>query len=436
MMSASYKCKTDRSRRKLQAVNTNGISVQMNGRQATFQLVLPLPELLSDVASTLEQAGHQLGLALMMRLVEDEVESHAGKRNAMRDGLPAVRWGTEDGHVVYGGQKVAVKRPRVRDPQANQEVPLASWQAFSHPARLEQSVEHQVLRRVSCRDYEGTVGTLCDGYGIDKSSVSRQWMAASAQRLRQLMERPIHDLDLLAIFLDGKEFHGTTVIVALGVDSKGVKHVLGLWSGATENSVVCGALLDELIERGLSPDKAYLFVLDGSKALKKAVRDRWGSRCWIQRCWLHKRRNVEKYLQKQHHKLLRLKLKAAMGMTEYDQAHKELGKVVFWLREISHAAADSLEEGLDDLVTVHRLKLSWTLRQVLGTTNLIESLFSVVGELSRNVKHWRGEKMASRWAAATLLEAERRFHRVHGYQEIGKLKTALESAIDSGHAVA
>ena len=134
--------------------------------------------------------------------------------------------------------------------------------------------------------------------------------------------------------------------------------------------------------------------------------------------------------------MLRLKLKVAFGCSEYATARTELLKTVSWLRERNHRAADSLEEGLEDLLTVHRLKLSWTLRQVLGTTNLIESLFSVVGELSRNVKHWRGEKMASRWAAATLLEAERRFHRVKGYQEIGKLKMALESAIDTGHAVA
>jgi transposase-like protein len=436
MMSASYKPRTERSRRKVQDLTAQGITVERNGQQATFQLILPLPEMLSDVANAIEQASHQLGLALMLRLVEEEVRSRAGDWHAVQDGKSAVRWGKEQGHLVYAGQKVAVQRPRLRDPKTNRELSLETWQAFSHPARMEQSVSNQVLHRVSCRDYAGAVQTVCGGYGIGKSSVSRQWMTASAKQVRQLMERPLDNLDLLAIFLDGKEFQGHTVIVALGVDSQGAKHVLGLWSGATENSTVCGALLDDLIERGLTVDKPYLFVLDGSKALRKAVQDRWGKRGLIQRCWLHKQRNIESYLQQQHHKLLRMKLKAAFGCNDPVSARSELLKTVSWLRDLNHAAADSLEEGLEDLLTVHRLKVSWSLRRALGTTNLIESALSVVGELCRNVKRWRGESMARRWAGSALLEAQRRFHRVHGYQEIGKLKTALEVGIDTGHAVA
>lgn len=186
----------------------------------------------------------------------------------------------------------------------------------------------------------------------------------------------------------------------------------------------------------LTTDKPYLFVLDGAKALRKAVQDRWGKRGLIQRCWLHKQRNIEKYLQKQHHKVLRMKLKAPFGCSDEASARSALHKTAAWLRNLNHQAADSLDEGVEDLLRVHRLKIGWSLRRVLGTTNLIESVLSVVGELCRNVKRWRGESMALRWAGATLLEAQKRFHRVHGYQEIGKLKTALESGIDTGHAIA
>lgn len=251
-----------------------------------------------------------------------------------------------------------------------------------------------------------------------------------------MMERSLSDQDFCVLFLDGKEFHDFTVIVALGIDYEGRKHVLGLWPGATENAEVCGALLDDLIERGLSQDHPYLFVLDGSKALRKAVVQRFGDKALIQRCRVHKKRNIQKYLPKKYHGLLSMKLKVAWEMTEYAQARQELRKVQTWLASINDAAARSLEEGFEDTLTVTRRNLSRQLRPLLASTNIIESFFSLTGDLCRNVKRCRNANMAWRWAGTILLEAEKRFHRIRGYREMPLLINALGDLIDTKEAVA
>jgi putative transposase len=306
-------------------------------------------------------------------------------------------------------------------------------------ALLRRSTDKLSARARECfstRDYAGVLDDVCEGYGIDKSSVSRQWKTASSRQLQQMMERSLRDLDLCVLFLDGKEFHDSTLVVALGVDRQGHKHVLGLWPGATENAEVCGALLDDLIERGLSTDKRYLFVLDGAKALHKAVVQRFGEKTLIQRCRLHKRRNVQKHLPKKYHGILALKLRVAWAMTDYEQARQELQKVHDWLASINQAAAQSLEEGFEETLTINRLNLSPQLRRLLASTNIIESCLSRVGDGCRNVKRWRDANMARRRVGAVLLEAEERFHRVQGYQEIPLLIQALGKAVDTQEAVA
>ncbi|MBW2646842.1 MAG: transposase, partial [Deltaproteobacteria bacterium] len=270
----------------------------------------------------------------------------------------------------------------------------------------------------------------------EKNSVSRHWKAASSKQLQEMMERSLKDLDLCVLLLDGKEFHDVTLIVALGVDREGHKHVLGLWPGATENAEVCAALLDDLIERGLSKEKAYLFVHDGAKAIKKAVVSRFGSKALIQRCRVHKRRNVEKYLPKKYHGMLAMKLPVAWGMTQYDQAYKEPQKVHDWLASINQAAAHSLEERFEETLTINCLDLSPQLRRLFASTNLIESCLSRAGDLCRNVKRWRDANMARRWAGTILLEAEIRFNRIQGYREMPLLVNALGKAVDMKEAVA
>jgi putative transposase len=424
MMSKNYQKKTDRSRRKMVPLPTDAVQVQTSDGQTRFQMILPMPELMKDAAAAIEETACKAGLLVIKALIDEEVERLAGPRYAHQDGKPAVRWGTEEGSIVFAGRKVAMERPRVRT-QDGREIPLQRYRALGQPARMQEAVHPKILRRVSMRDYEGVLEEVCDGYGIDKSSVSRHWKAASAQQLRQLMERRLEGLNLAVILIDGKEFGDFTVITALGITSDGYKHVLGLWPGATENSMVCGALLDELIERGLSVQTEYLFVLDGSKALAKAVKSRFGDQTLIQRCQIHKKRNILKYLAKSQHRLFRLKWAAVWTESQYVDARRELQKVQAWLASHSESAAASLAEAFDDLLTVYQMKLPDCLRRSLNSTNLIESVYSRAGDLTGRVRHWRNEAMAKRWAGAAMLRAEKGFKRLKGYRQMPVLMMAL-----------
>jgi len=434
-MGKSYQRKTRRSRRKVQDLQHQSVTVDLAEGKASFQMVLPMNPLLLDVAEAIEQTASQAGLLMMKALIDEEVEQVTGQRYTHQADRQATRWGHDEGHVIFAGRKVAMPRPRVRSLEGR-EIPLTRYQAFAHPQRMRKAVSQRILRRVSTRDYAGVLDEVCDGYGIQKSSVSRHWKAASSQQLQQLLERPLGELDLCVLFLDGKEFHDFTLIVAMGVDRQGRKHVLGLWSGATENAVVCGALLDDLIARGLSMDKPYLFILDGAKALKKAVVSRFGSQGLIQRCRLHKKRNLQQYLPKKYHGMLSMKLRMAWGMTEYDKAYQELRKVHDWLASINQAAAESLEEGMEETLTINRLGLPSQLRRLFASTNLIESCFSRAGDLCRGVKHWRDGNMAQRWAGTVLLEAETRFRRIQAYGQLPLLINALTNTLDKQEAVA
>ena len=399
-------------------------------------MILPMSEMLFDVARAIEQTASQAGLLMMKALIDEEVEQLAANRYEHNPQRQAVRWGNDEGHVIFAGRKVAIEKLRGRSKDQRQEISLSRWNAFAHPYRMQQTLSERILRRVSTRNYGGVLDDLCEGYGIYKSSVSRRWKAASARKLRQLLERPLHELQLCVILIDGKEFHDFTLITALGIDIEGRKHVLGLWPGATENSEVCGQLLDELIERGLSTRQRYLFILDGSKALAKAVKARFGRQVLIQRCRLHKERNIQRYLPKKYHKLLKMKLWAAWGMTDYQEAKKQLYKVHDWLASINQAAARSLDEGFEEMLTVNRLGLPERLRRLFSSTNIIESCFSLADDLCRNVKRWRDANMAWRWAGTVLLEVEKRFHRIKGYRELPVLVEKLKEGVDQEEAVA
>jgi putative transposase len=215
----------------MQDLANDQVRVEVAEGKASFQMVLPLSPLLAEVAGAIEQTATQAGLLMMKALIDEEVEQIAGTRYGHQADRQATRWGHDEGHVIYGGRKVAMSRPRVRSVEGR-EVPLQRYQAFTHPERMEQAVSQRILRRVSTRDYAGALDEVCDGYGIQKSSVSRHWKAASRQQLKEMLERPLGDLGLCVLFLDGKEFHDFTRIVAVGVDRQGHKHVLGLWSDA------------------------------------------------------------------------------------------------------------------------------------------------------------------------------------------------------------
>lgn len=395
------------------------------GRVAV-ELPVSLAEVIDGVSDQIERLAGDAGLLIMREVMEAEAASLSGpkgKHNTRRD---AYRWGHQAGYAVLGGAKVKLDHPRVRTPDGR-EVALHSYERFQSPPRRQQSIARRLVHGLSTRKYEKAVEEFTEGYGVSKSAVSRELVSATRGALKELCERRIDELPRLAVMMiDGKEFAGEHVIVALGVDETGQKHVLGLVQGGTENSAIVQHLLDDLVERGLDTKQSMLIVLDGSKALRKAVTKTFGDRCPVQRCQIHKRRNVKDHLPPDYQGSADQRLRTAYSMKDYDQAKAQLLKTVTWLEGINPSAARSLEEGLEETLTLHRLGLPESLRHSLRSTNLIESALSVAADVTRRVKRWRGGDMRLRWTAAGIVQAQKNFRRIRGYKAMAKLLTALD----------
>ena len=350
-------------------------------------------------------------------------------------GSSCLRWGRQPGYVVFAGQKVAVERPRVRTRQG-EEVLLDSYVRLQHDGRRQRAVREGIVAGLTSRNYHRAVDSVLEGYGIEKSSVSRQFVAASAAQLKQLCEKKLDALDLVAILIDGIHLGKQVLVVALGLETSGKKHVLGLWQGATENTTVVKELLEDLVARGLNPERRYLFVIDGAKALRAAIERVFGARAEVQRCQMHKRRNVKEHLPKSAQGDTDRRIRNAYAMTSYAEAKAELGKIFRQLERINPSAARSLEEGLEETLTVHRLGVGTLLRRTLVSTNPIESCLSTVERVARNVKRWRAGDHALRWTATGLLEAERTFRKVKGYRELELLQRKLNPSLTQQEQVA
>jgi putative transposase len=327
--------------------------------------------------------------------------------------------------VVFGGRKVKLQRPRLRS-REDKEVGLDSYAAFQENGKLQQAVERQLIRQCSTRDYEGAIDSCLNGYGIKRSSVSRHWKAATAKQLEQLLQRPVPK-ELLVLMIDSKFFAGECVVAALGIDVQGRKHVLGLWHGATENATIAKTLLEDLVSRGLDSEHKMLIVIDGAKALRKAVKMIFGEQALVQRCRLHKMRNVLDHLPKELQSQARWRLQRAWAQKDPKVAEQQLRKVARWLEEPWPMAAASLNEGLEETLTVQRLKLQHTLVRVLSNTNIIENCFAQVAHRTRRVKQWHNPLMILRWAATTLLWAEKHFRRIKGCDQLHDLERNLRS---------
>ena len=368
--------KGSRSRRK-SARRSKGtvVSVDANGAKPSVQLELPIAEILSGVQESVEELSIDAGLLVMKCLIEEEVERRVGKKGKHDPDRQAQRHGHEDGYVVLAGKKMPFERPRARTVDGS-EVPLERYDRFQDDGHMQRAVGKHVLAGVATRDYGKVVDEVCDGYGVEKSSVSRHWKALSTNKLEEFLARPLGQLDLSAVMIDGVGFDEYTLVVALGIDSTGRKHMLGVCLGATENSHVTNQLLADLIERGLPQGRPLLFVLDGSKALHKAVKDTFGEFAHVQRCQVHKERNVLDHLPKSHQRTVRMRLNAAWGMKLYSDAKDELKKLVEYVENLNPSAARSLEEGLEETLTIHRLELPESLRKTLRSTNPIENCFS------------------------------------------------------------
>lgn len=395
----------------------------------TLQLELPALELILETKAQIEALSAQAGLTIIHRLMEQEIRERCGKWGTQS----AFRHGKQDGYVVYAGRKVSVSKPRLRSKEG-QEMPLESYQAFQQDGQMQRAVARKLIRQVSTRDYAGAIEDCLEGYGIGRSSVSRQWKAATAAELERLCQRPVPS-DIKVLLIDAKYFRQECLVVGLGVDAEGAKHVLGLWHGSTENSTVVKALLNDLRERGLNTESSMLVVLDGAKALHKGVKEVFGSLALIQRCRIHKLRNVVEHLPKDKRSQAAWRLRGAWAKPTEQEALKELRKVVAWLETLSPSAARSLEEGLEETLTLQSLGLSKELMGSFSSTNLIESCFSRTESWTHRVKRWRDGKMVMRWGAAALLVAETGFRRVRGCDHMPSLIQALavhQSELEKG----
>lgn len=401
------------------------------GARVSVELPVSVAEVIEGVGGEIERLTGEAGLLIMKAVMDAEVESLAGPKGRHDPHRTATRWTPQPGYVVLAGKKVKMTKPRVRD-KTGHEVPLGSYQQFQSPPRRQDSIFKKLVNGISTRKYEQAIEDFTDGYGISRSAVSRQVVAATKGSLQKLCERRLDPLGRLAVLMiDGKQLYGECVVTALGVDVQGKKHILGLVQGATENSTVVQHLLDDLVERGLDTSQPMLIVLDGSKALRKAVRQTFGNRSPVQRCQIHKRRNVKELLPPEFQRSADQRIKAAYGMKDFDQAKAQLEKTVEWLEGINPSAAASLREGLEETLTLHRLGLPEALRKSFQTTNLIESALSVASDVAGRVKRWRAGDMRLRWLAAGLLAAEQQFRKVRGHKLMPKLLAALDTGAAS-----
>ena len=405
--------------------------------EATMQEAV-LPERVQEVLGELVGAAKEgllalsvgVGLGVLEELMAEEVDEVVGPRGKHNRERTAVRHGHEEGAVTLGGRRVEVRRPRVRTADGEAEVPLQAYEHFADRDPLQRVVLERMLAGVSTRRYRRTqepVGEQVEqqARSTSKSSVSRAFVERTRQALGELMSRQLSDLRLAVMMLDGLELKGRMLIVALGITTEGVKVPLGLWEGSTENATVATALLADLIERGLDPEQGMLFVLDGSKALRKAVRSVFGE-VPVQRCLWHKERNVLGHLPEHDRPQVKARMRRAWRETDYERALAQLQALAEELQHTHPGAAGSLREGMTETLTVIALGIKGKLRRTLESTNPCESMIETVRRTQRNVKHWSSGEMGLRWTAAGMLEAEKQFRKVIGYTQLPQLAVAIE----------
>jgi transposase-like protein len=367
-----------------------------------------------------------LGLQAVADNLKQEVAALAGKRYSRTGGLPGVvRWSQQRGSIYLGDQKVAVIYRRLRDRIKKREVPLRTYQTLQQPQEADPAILRKILRGLSCRSYMECAETIPATFGLSPSSVSRRFIRASARKLQQLCERRLESYDLVALFLDGKTFQEDEMIIALGITLSGEKIILGFVQTGTENERVCSEFLQSLLERGLRIDQGLLCILDGAKGLQKAIQKVFGSQALIQRCQWHKRENVVSYLPKSQQALWRRKLQVAYEKPTYTEAQAALQRCRQELRLINASAVASLDEGMEETLTLHRLGVFPQLGLSLKTTNCLESLMAQVGQRTDKVDHWRNSDQKQRWVASALLDIEPKLRRVKGYRHLPTLRAAL-----------
>ena len=367
-----------------------------------------------------------LGLMHVEELLDEEVKALVGERYARKAATsPGRRHGSNLGTVGLAGQRVPIRIPRVRSTGGG-EIPLRTYEELRPDGAVNELLLRRVLYGISCRNYESAAESIPGAIGLSSSTVSRGFVQASAAKLREMQERDLSAEDVVAIFLDGKMFADATMVVALGITITGDKRFLGFVETSTENEQVLTPFLRSLMERGLNVSEGVLVIVDGGKGLRAAVKRAFGNRALVQRCQWHKRENVVSYLSKTEQAAWRRRLQRAYERPEYDEARAALEQLHGEFEERNQSAAASLEEGLEETLTLHRLGVYGILGRSFKTTNCLESINGLVEERCAKVDHWKNSSQRQRWLATSLIDIEPRLRKVAGYRRLPKLREALK----------
>ena len=385
---------------------------------ADFALHAPV-----DTLVELIQALIPLGLMAVGDCLKADVARLAGARYRRGDGLAGhVRWGRQRGSVYLADQKLPIQVPRVRNRLTGQEAPLETYTRLQRPRGADAGLFRRVLKGLSCRDYEGCAEAVPEAFGLSPSTVSRRFIRASARKLKELCERPLQGYDFVGLVLDGKRFEDDLMVIALGITVQGEKVVLGFVQTGTENERALTAFLRELVERGLRSEAGLLCVIDGSKGLRAAIRRVFEAHAVVQRCQWHKREGVLSHLPKGRQGRIGRKLQAAYDEPTYEGAKGALGRLRKELELLNRSAVKSLDEGLEETLTLHRLGVFPILGRSLKTTNCLESIMSLIAQRTDRVDHWRNSDQKQRWVATALLDIEPRLNRIQGYRHLPVLR--------------
>jgi len=395
------------------------------------QLLLPMVDLITQAELAIDEVIDVMGRATIEAVLTMSAEQVAGEKQQGRRADPdrETGWyGRQRGLVELSDRKIRVNKPRLRRKGKGQggEVEVPAYDAMRRGgSRLGERMLEILMNGVSTRKYDKVLPEMAQSVGMSKSSVSRQAIEASEAALKQLCERRFDEHDILVIYLDGIQFGNYHVLAAVGVADDGRKHVLGLREGASENSTVVTALLEDLVERGITPDRRRLFVIDGSKALRKSIDQVFGRSNPVQRCRNHKIRNVIGHLPEDQHDQTRAAMRAAFKL-DADDGVAKLEQLASWLQRDHPSAAASLREGLNEMFTINRMGLPASLRRCLSSTNVIDSSHSGLRQRTHRVTNWRDGSMVVRWVAASFLEAEKTFRKIMGHQQLWMLKAHLD----------
>jgi putative transposase len=399
--------------------------------ESAVVLHTPVGRAWDEVSASFDRFCLAAGIEALGTMMEKDAEEACGPRHGRGSGRRGHRWGRTQGKIGFHAGKVDVQRPRVRDLKGK-EVVLPSWQRAVEEDWLGKWAMNLMLINVSTRKFRRAVRLpdgdvpVPPGAGVSKSAASRHFVALSAARMKDWLGADLSALDIMVVQIDGIHITEHLVLVAaIGIDSEGVKHPLGLVEGATEHGAVVQALIDDLVERGLDPAVPRLFIIDGSKALSKAIRRSFGRHTPIQRCQIHKARNIMERLPKPLHASVRRTLRQAWELNDAGKAEKLIRNLAQRLERDAPGVSRSILEGLDEILTVTRLGLPSELRRSLACTNIIENMMGTVRRVSRNVKRWQSASMALRWTAAAMHEAKQGFRRLKAYKQLPALRAAL-----------